>query len=98
MKKLFVLLAFTGIMGSAAASTVANFASTSVVSMIGEEKKGDDKKKKDEKACCKKDAKAEGKACAGEKTETKACAKEGKSCCKAKAEAAATPAAEPVKK
>jgi hypothetical protein len=92
MKKLFLLLAFTGIVAASSASTIVSLTKANVT--LGEEKKGDDKKKKEEKkscdkdhACCKKDAKA-----TGGTAEAKTCShdgKEGKSCCK-KTEASAT--------
>jgi len=84
MKKLFLLFAFTGIVGAASATTL-TATKAEVVTVKGDDKKGDDKKKKDAKACCKSH---EAKACSGEKTEAKACsgAGEKKSCCKAKAE------------
>jgi hypothetical protein len=87
MKKLFLLLAFTGIVGAASATSIASIKNTSVITLGGEEKKGDDKKKKEEKACCKKEGSA--KACSGEAkgAEAKACSGEAKggeakSCCK----------------
>jgi hypothetical protein len=98
MKKLFLLVAFTGIVAASSASTLVSLTKGTVIT-LGEEKKGDEKKKKkkksSEKACCKKDgaaaseAKAEGKSC---HSEAKA---EGKSCCKKTAEASAAPAATP---
>lgn len=87
MKKLFLMLAFTGIVGAASATSIASLTKTSVITLGTDDKKGDkkkaDKKSCDkDKACCKKDGKAT------------ADNKEGKSCCKAKAEAkpAETPA------
>ena len=76
MKKLFLLLAFTGIVGAASATSIASINNTSVITLGGEEKKGDDKKKKEEKACCKKEGSA--KACSGEAkgAEAKACSGE----------------------
>jgi hypothetical protein len=78
MKKLFLLLAFTGIVAASSASTIASFTKGSVIT-LGDEKKGDEKKKKEEKkscdkdhACCKKDAKA---GTANGKTEAKSCCK-----------------------
>jgi len=76
MKKLFLFVAFTGIVGATSASAITTFSKTSIVSVCGDDKKGDDKKKKDEKACCKKDA--GGKTCSHD-------AKDGKVCCKGKA-------------
>ena len=78
MKKLFLLFAFTGIVGAASATTLVSFTKATVVTVAGDDKKGDDKKKKDEKACCKKDANGKG-GCADGKGGTKAC-------CKAKAD------------
>lgn len=87
MKKLFLLLAFTGVVGAASANSIATITYSTVITLGGEEKKGDDKKKKDEKSCCKKEGSA--KACSGEAkgAEAKACsgeakAGEAKSCCK----------------
>ncbi len=74
MKKVFLMLAFAGLVGSVSAS---------VKSTTGDDEKGKAKKEcKKEGSCCKGKA-AEGKACAaGEK---KACATgEKKACCKDK--------------
>jgi len=91
MKKLFLMLAFTGIVGAASATSIASLTKASVITLGTDDKKTDDKKKEEkkscdkDKACCKKDAK-------GNATAT-ADGKEGKSCCKAKhAEATAAPA------
>ncbi len=75
MKKLFLALAFAGIVGAASATSILVSTHSTVVSVVGDEKKGDEKKKKDEKSCCKKDANG------------KTCSKEMKSCCKGKTEA-----------
>lgn len=95
MKKIFLLIAFTGILGAASATSILTISKTSIVNVGGEDKKGDEKKKKKEKADCKK-------ACAADKTAaTAGCSHDsGKSCCKGKTEAKATvaPTAEPVKK
>jgi len=75
MKKLFLMLAFTGIVGAATANTLVTF-SKSTITFLGDDKKGDDKKK-------------EGKSCS--KDEKTGCKKgDGKSCCHAKAEGDAT--------
>ena len=78
MRKLFLLIAFTGIVGSASATTLMSFTKATVVTVGDDTKKGDDKKKTDEKkacdkdkACCKKDANA--KSCSGEKSGAKSC-------------------------
>ena len=60
MKKVFLMLAFSGLVGSVSAST--NF----------DDK---DKGKKETKSCCKEKAGAEGKSCSGDKKETKSCCK-----------------------
>ncbi len=80
MRKIFLLVAFTGIVGASSATSIVSLTKSTIV-----EFKGDDKKKEDKKACCKKDEKK--KACAeGEK----------KACCKAKGEKAeVAPAAAP---
>jgi hypothetical protein len=101
MKKLFLMLAFTGMVGAASATTVASMTKANVT-IGGEEKKDEKKKKKSAKACCSKDAAkaGEAKACHGEKAaEAKSCSKDGapKSCCKAKG-TTATAAAETDKK
>ncbi len=70
MKKVFLMLAFTGLVGSISAS---------VVKSTGDDDKDKGKKecKKGEKSCCKSKTAAEGKACSGEKgTEKKACCKD----------------------
>ncbi len=69
MKKLFLMLALTGMVSAVSASTVSALSHNTIVSVIGDDKKGDDKgkKKEDKKACA-----------AGEKT----CTKGEKSCCK----------------
>jgi len=63
MKKLFLMLALTGMVTAVSASTVSALSNTSISIVIGDDKKGDDKNKKkekscskDEKSCCKKDA------------------------------------------
>lgn len=75
MKKVFLMLAFAGLVGSVSAS----------VKTTGDDDKAKAKKecKKDAKCC--KDKAAEGKACAGS-AEKKACAAGGekKACCKDK--------------
>ena len=82
MKKLFLLLAFTGIVGAASATSVLALSHNTIVNHGGDDKKGDDKKKKkDKKECCKKDANA--KTCTHD---------DKKSCCKAKTETKAKPA------
>jgi hypothetical protein len=85
MKKLFLLVAFTGIVGASSALSVVALNKASVITLGGDEKKSDDKKKDDKKACCKKGESA--KACSGDKSEAK-----GKACCHAKTASAATPA------
>ncbi|MCC6181927.1 MAG: hypothetical protein IT237_08840 [Bacteroidia bacterium] len=71
MKKIFLMVAFAGLLVGANAMTT------------GHDDK--DKGKKEAKACCKSKEGADGKACAGDKKDEKACdKKEGKSCCKAK--------------
>ena len=80
MKKLFLLVAFTGIVGASSAISVVALTKASVINVGGDEKKSDDKKKDEKKACCKKGEK--GKTCSGDKKE--------KACCHAKT--AATPA------
>ena len=94
MKKLFLLIAFTGIVGASSALSIATVASGTAITLGGEVKQEEKKKCEKDKACCKKDATA--KACSGEKTaEVKPCAAgetKGKTCCKSKAAAAATPA------
>lgn len=84
MKKLFLLVAFTGIVGASSAISVVALTKASVITLGGDEKKTDDKKKGEKKACCKKGE--TGKACAGDKEG------KGKACCHAKTAAAATPA------
>ena len=65
MKKLFLLAAFTGIVGAASANTLITLSKGTVI-VLGDDKKDDKKKdgksccKKDGKACCKKDGKATG--------------------------------------
>ncbi len=86
MKKLFLLLAFTGIVGAASANTFLALSKATVV-VLGDDKKGDEKKK-EEKSCCKKGG-------------DKSCCKKGetKSTGEAKpASDAKTPTATPVKK
>lgn len=99
MKKLFLLIAFSGIVAASSALTISSLTKTATVTIGGEEKK--DKKKCDkDKACCKKGGES-AKACSGEKAEAKSCsggaAGQTKACCKgktaAKAEAPATPEA-----
>ena len=58
MKKLFLLVAFTGIVAAASADTLLTLSKATVI-VLGDDKKGDDKKKEG-KSCCKKDG---GKSC-----------------------------------
>ena len=67
MKKVFLMLAFTGLVGSVSAST--NF---------DDKDKGKKECKKETKSCCKEKAGAEGKSCSGDKKEGKACCKDKK--------------------
>ena len=82
MKKLFLMLAFTGMVTAVSASTVSALTNTSIVSVIGDDKKGDDKGKKkkscskDEKSCCKKDESGK-KSCCKSKEEKKEEPKKG---------------------
>jgi hypothetical protein len=69
MKKVFLMLAFAGLVGSVSAST--NF---------DDKDKGKKETKKETKSCCKEKAGAEGKSCSGDKTAST----EKKSCCKSK--------------
>ena len=66
MKKVFLMLAFAGLVGSVSAST--NF----------DDKDKGKKDKKETKSCCKEKAGAEGKSCSGDKKEGKACCKDKK--------------------
>ena len=70
MKKVFLMLAFTGIVGSVSASVLTH----------DDKDKGKKECKKEGKACCKDKSSSEGKACSGEvKTvEKKACCSKGK--------------------
>lgn len=98
MKKLFLLVAFTGIIGASSALTVASLSKGNLISIGGEEKKADKKKCDKNKACCKKDSEAKlskneapmGKSCQGA-SKSKSCCKGGKKDAKT-AETAATPA------
>ena len=74
MKKLFLMLAFTGMVTAVSASAVSAFTGTSIVTVIGDDKKCDDKDKK--KAC----SKEEKSGCCKKKEDGK------KSCCKSKEE------------
>lgn len=70
MKKLFLLLAFTGMIGAASATSISVITKSTVVTFKGDDKKKkEDKKKCDkDKACCKKD---------GKEGEAKSCCKKG---------------------
>lgn len=68
MKKVFLMLAFAGLVGSVSASTT------------DDKDKGKKECKKETKSCCKDKAGAEGKSCSGDKTAST----EKKSCCKSK--------------
>jgi hypothetical protein len=88
MKKLFLLVAFTGIVGASSASSIVALTKGTVITVGGDEKKDEKKKCEKGKACCKKDAKA-----GEEKVEGKTCSHDGKkACCKGKAEESKTPA------
>ena len=67
MKKVFLMLAFAGLVGSLSASTNKD-----------DKDKGKKECKKGEKSCCKEKAGAEGKSCSGDKKETKSCCKDKK--------------------
>jgi hypothetical protein len=73
MKKIFLLLAFTGILGAASATVVSSAKATITVNNGDDKKAGDDKKKdKDkEKACCKKDANGNKACCKKKEGESK---------------------------
>ncbi|MGQ0828153.1 MAG: hypothetical protein ACT4ON_07150 [Bacteroidota bacterium] len=76
MKKLFLLLAFTGIVGAASATSVVALTKGTVITLSGDDKKQDDKKKCAKgKSCCKSKQTAQAESgCAGQKTaEAKAC-------------------------
>ena len=66
MKKVFLMLAFAGLVGSVSAS------------VNHDDKDKGKKDKKETKACCKDKAGAEGKSCSGDKKEGKACCKDKK--------------------
>ena len=66
MKKVFLMLAFAGLVGSVSAS------------VNNDDKDKGKKDKKEAKACCKDKAGAEGKSCSGEKKEGKSCCKDKK--------------------
>ncbi len=82
MKKVFLMLAFAGLVGSVSAS----------VKSTGDDDKD---KKATKKSCCKEKAGAEGKSCSGEKTTTtsgdKTTTIEKKTCCKSKTTIEAKP-------
>lgn len=100
MKKLFLLFAFTGIVGASSAVTVTALTKGTVITLGGEEKKDEKKKCDKKKACCKKDETAAASTTSDGKTEAKSChggEAKGKACCKGKASASteaapATPA------
>ncbi|MCU0432874.1 MAG: hypothetical protein MUC87_05420 [Bacteroidia bacterium] len=93
MKKFFIVLALTGLVGTASAATVATFTGTKVEFVKGDDKK---KKKKGKKAeCCSSQQGA-----AASSSNGKACSKDGAAaggCCKDKqaAQPAPAPAAKP---
>ncbi len=64
MKKIFLMLAFAGLVGSLSASINHD-----------DKDKGKKETKKEGKACCKEKAGAEGKACSADKKEGKSCCK-----------------------
>ena len=64
MKKVFLMLAFAGLVGSVSAST--NF---------DDKDKGKKETKSETKSCCKEKAGTDGKSCSGDKKETKSCCK-----------------------
>ncbi len=86
MKKLFIVLALTGLVGTASAKAVASFTGTKIEMVKG----GDDKKKK--KKSKKADCSTTGAAANG-----KACSKDGQAggCCKDKQAAQPAPAPAP---
>ena len=67
MKKVFLMLAFAGLVGSVSASVNND-----------DKDKGKKECKKETKSCCKEKAGAEGKSCSGDKKEGKSCCKDKK--------------------
>ncbi len=81
MKKLFLLVAFTGIVGASSALSVVALTKGTVITLQGDEKKDGKKKCDKNKSCCKKAGASKG--CAGEKAEAKGCSHgeaKGKAC------------------
>jgi len=70
MKKIFLLLAFTGIVSAASATSVISFNKGNIITLGGDDKKQDDKKKCDKnKSCCKSKQTAQAASgCSGHKT------------------------------
>ena len=71
MKKLFLLLAFTGIVGAASATSVVALTKGTVIT-LGDGDKKQEKKKCDKKACCKSKEAHASSGCSAAKTEAKA--------------------------
>jgi hypothetical protein len=65
MKKVFLMLAFAGLVGSVSAS-------------VNNDDKDKKATKKETKSCCKEKASADGKSCSGDKKEGKSCCKDKK--------------------
>ncbi|MCA6365356.1 MAG: hypothetical protein IM638_20155 [Bacteroidetes bacterium] len=94
MKKLFIVLALTGLVGTASAATVATFTGSKVEIVKGDDKK---KKKKGKKAeCCSSQgaAASSGKACSKDANASGGCCKDKQAAQPAPAPAPA-PAAKP---
>lgn len=69
MKKIFLLLAFTGIVGAASATSLSALTNETVITLGGDDKKKEEKKKCEKKSCCKSKQTAQaGNGCAGSKT------------------------------
>ena len=92
MKKIFLLLAFTGIVGAASATSAVALTKGTVITLGGDDKKQEKKKKCDKKSCCKSKTAQASSGCAAGKAEAKTCSHEsktGKCCAKAKETASA---------
>jgi hypothetical protein len=87
MKKIFLLLAFTGIVGAASAISTVALTKGTVITLGGDDKKQEDKKKCEKKACCKTQSAQASSGCSAAKeakAETKTCTHNAKTCAKAK--------------
>lgn len=73
MKKIFLLLAFTGLVGATSANSLVTLTKGTIIAFSGDDKKQEGKKKCDKKSCCKSSKEAKSTASCSAGKEAKAC-------------------------